>query len=82
MVRCRDCGSEKVGWDKTKAGHPYLRDFGQPHNNTCPSKNGQKPAKKAPKKDELGLDGNATEAQVRASLNDVNEAMKQSGKVQ
>ena len=39
---CRDCGSEKVGWDKTKAGHHYLRDFGQPHNNTCPAKTAAK----------------------------------------
>ena len=46
MPTCRDCGSEKVGWDKTKAGYPYLRDFGQPHNKTCPAKNGQTAAKK------------------------------------
>ena len=43
---CRDCGSEKVGWDKTKDGRHYLRDFGQPHHNTCPAKNGQIAAKK------------------------------------
>ena len=49
MPTCRDCGSEKVGWDKTKAGHHYLRDFGQPHHNTCPAKNGQIAAKKKAK---------------------------------
>ena len=77
---CRDCGSEKVGWDKTKAGHHYLRDFGQPHNNTCPAK--QSEAKvKVPAADESGLAENMTEAEVRAALDAVNQAMQQSGAV-
>ena len=78
---CRDCGSEKVGWDKTKDGHHYLRDFAQPHNNTCPAKNGQTAAKKKPAADESGLAENMTEAQVRAQLDAVNQAMQQSGAV-
>lgn len=76
---CRDCGSEKVGWDKTKAGRHYLRDFGQPHNNTCPAKNGQTAAN--PAADESGLAENMTEAEVRAQLDLVNQAMQQSGAV-
>ena len=84
---CRDCGSEKVGWDKTKAGRHYLRDFGQPHKNTCPAKNGQTAAKlkvQVPAgnaTDESGLAENMTEAQVRAQLDAVNQAMQQSGAV-
>lgn len=74
MVRCRDCGSEKVGWDTTKAGHPYLRDFGQPHRLTCSAKNGQKPTKQ--KADDTGLVENMTEEQVRAALNARNAEMR------
>lgn len=35
MTTCRHCSSEKVVLDKTKDGHPYLRDYGQPHRFTC-----------------------------------------------
>ena len=82
MATCRDCGSEKVGWDKTKGGYQYLRDFGQPHHKTCPAKNCQTAAKvKVPAADESGLAENMTEAQVRAELDAVNQAMQQSGAV-
>ncbi|KKM81112.1 hypothetical protein LCGC14_1333170 [marine sediment metagenome] len=35
MTSCPRCGSEKVVVDTTKDGHPYLRDYGQPHRLTC-----------------------------------------------
>ena len=79
MATCRDCKSEKVAWDKTKAGRAYLRDFGQPHHLTC-SKNGQRPAKKL-KPNELGLAANATEAQVRAALKEHARELKENGRV-
>ena len=34
-TECKFCGSVKVIMDHTKNGHPYLRDYGQPHRFTC-----------------------------------------------
>ena len=48
-MTCQFCGSEKVVVDKTKDGHPYLRDYGANHYYTCPARNGPKAKKKAKK---------------------------------
>ncbi len=56
MVRCRACGTEKVAWDKTKDDRYYLRDLGQPHGNTCPSKDAEKAPPREPKPPEFAAD--------------------------
>ena len=35
MTACPHCNSVRVIMDHTKDGHPYLRDYGQPHKFTC-----------------------------------------------